>query len=238
MIMDLIPQVLVDNVVIRVLLAAILGACIGLERDIRGRSAGLRTNILVSVGSAVFMLLSIGIANQWNFYTVSTGPVSDPTRMAAQIITGIGFLGAGAIIKHGFSVQGLTTAACLWIASAIGMSCGAGYYDIGLLTTIIAIFVLTVLSRIEKFYSKDAYRILEVTTVIGTDIDAIMKIIAEQNIEIISFNEERRYCDNIFRIKFNIRMRHRIISDHICHTLFDVFEQNEIPLHSVVWKHR
>ena len=222
MIMDLIPQALVDNVVIRVLLAAILGACIGLERDIRGRSAGLRTNILVSVGSAVFMLLSIGIANQWNFYTVSTGPVSDPTRMAAQIITGIGFLGAGAIIKHGFSVQGLTTAACRWIAS----------------TTIIAIFVLTVLSRIEKFYSKDAYRILEVTTVIGTDIDAIMKIIAEQNIEIISFNEERRYCDNIFRIKFNIRMRHRIISDHICHTLFDVFEQNEIPLHSVVWKHQ
>jgi len=238
MFMDIFPQILVDNVVIRVLLAAVLGACIGLERNIRGRSAGLRTNILVSLGSAVFMLLSIGIANQWNINAGSSGPISDPTRMAAQIITGIGFLGAGAIIKHGFSVQGLTTAACLWIASAIGMSCGAGYYDIGILTTIIAIFVLTMLNRIEKLYSKDSYRILEITTVIGSDLESLMKIITAQNIEIISFNEERNYVENVLRVKINVRMRHRVITDQVCHNVFEALEKNEIPISCAVWKHQ
>lgn len=132
------PDFLVNSYIARILFAALLGALIGLERDIRGRSAGLRTNILVSVGSSVFMLLSIGIAEHYS----STGEAlmqADPTRIAAQIITGIGFLGAGAIIKYRFSVQGLTTAACLWTTSAIGMCCGSGFYDMGILATLIAI---------------------------------------------------------------------------------------------------
>ena len=238
MFVDVFPQFLIDNIVVRVLLAAVLGACIGLERDIRGRSAGLRTNILVSLGSSVFMLLSIGIADQWNLDAASLGPISDPTRIAAQVITGIGFLGAGAIIKHGFSVQGLTTAACLWIASAIGMSCGAGYYDIGILTTIITIFVLTTLNHIEKLYSKDSYRILEITTVIGSDPDALMKVVSAQNIEVIGFNEERNYAGNTLRIKINIRMRHRVITDQVCHNVFEALEKTEIPISCVAWTHQ
>ena len=115
---------------LRLLIAAGLGGAIGLERELRDHEAGFRTHLLVALGACVFTLVSAYAWTDWTFSTPQ-GVVFDPTRIAAQIVTGIGFLGAGAIIVRGISVRGLTTAATLWVVAGIGMAAGTGYYAVG-----------------------------------------------------------------------------------------------------------
>ena len=136
-----IPTLSWEEILLRVALAALLGGAIGIEREIREREAGLRTHLLVSVGSALFTLVS---AFGFRDFLMHGGSVvrADPTRIAAQIVTGIGFLGAGAIIRQGLSVRGLTTAATLWVVAAIGMAVGAGYYAAAVITTALVLFSL------------------------------------------------------------------------------------------------
>ena len=136
-----IPSVGNWHVTFRLGLAAILGGAIGVERELRDREAGIRTHLLVSLGSALFTLVS---AYGFHEFLTSGDAVvrADPTRIAAQIVTGIGFLGAGAIIREGLSVRGLTTAATLWVVAAIGMACGAGWYGPALITTLFTILAL------------------------------------------------------------------------------------------------
>jgi putative Mg2+ transporter-C (MgtC) family protein len=120
--------------------AAVLGALVGLEREIHQHPAGMRTHLLVSFGSAMFTVLSV-----FGFVGVlasGEGTAPDPTRIAAQIVTGIGFLGAGAIIKYGTSIRGLTTAGSLWATSAIGMAAGAGQPLLAVVGTAIVLFSL------------------------------------------------------------------------------------------------
>jgi putative Mg2+ transporter-C (MgtC) family protein len=126
---------------LRVSLAAVLGGTLGLERELREREAGLRTHLLVAVGSALFTIVS---AYGFHEFLNSGASVvrADPTRIAAQIVTGIGFLGAGAIIRQGLSIRGLTTAATLWVVAAIGLAAGAGYYAGAVITTIVALIAL------------------------------------------------------------------------------------------------
>jgi putative Mg2+ transporter-C (MgtC) family protein len=126
---------------LRVALAGALGGAIGLEREFRDREAGFRTHLLVAVGSALFTLVSAYGFSDFR-YGQGSGITLDPTRIAAQIVTGIGFLGAGAIIRQGFSIRGLTTAATLWIVAAIGLAAGAGYYSAAITTTAIVLFAL------------------------------------------------------------------------------------------------
>ena len=125
----------------RVVVAAGLGGAVGIERELREREAGFRTHLLVSVGSCLFTLVS---AYGFNEFLAGGGNVvrTDPTRIAAQIVTGVGFLGAGAIIRQGFSVRGLTTAATLWVVAAIGMASGAGYFSAAVITTALVLFSL------------------------------------------------------------------------------------------------
>jgi putative Mg2+ transporter-C (MgtC) family protein len=129
------------EVIIRVILAAALGGAIGLERELRDREAGLRTHLLVSVGAALFTMVSAYAWTDWQFSTPQ-GLVFDPTRIAAQVVSGIGFLGAGAIIRQGLSVRGLTTAATLWVVAAIGMAAGVGYYEAAVATTALVLITL------------------------------------------------------------------------------------------------
>jgi putative Mg2+ transporter-C (MgtC) family protein len=136
------------HILLRLTVAAALGGAIGLERELRERQAGLRTHLVVCVGSALFTLVSA---------YAFTSPRVDPTRIAAQIVSGIGFLGAGAIIRQGLSVRGLTTAATLWLVAAIGMASGAGYYDAAIIATLGALLTLGPL-RIVAFRVTSRFR--------------------------------------------------------------------------------
>src|SRR6266498_2258205 len=129
-----VPSLHWGEALLRLAVAAALGGAVGIERELREREAGFRTHMLVSVGSALFTLAS---AYGFRDFLVHGGSVvrADPTRIAAQIVTGIGFLGAGAIIRQGLSVRGLTTAATLWVVAAIGLATGAGYYSAAAITT-------------------------------------------------------------------------------------------------------
>jgi putative Mg2+ transporter-C (MgtC) family protein len=126
---------------ISIVLATILGAIIGLEREISGKSAGLRTNLLICLGAAVFTIISKKMA---------ADAVDSSTRIAAQIVTGVGFLGAGAIIQDRAGVHGLTTAATIWLVASIGMACGARFYQLAIVATLIAIIVLLGLAKLAK----------------------------------------------------------------------------------------
>ena len=147
-----VPQLAGWDATLRLGFAAGLGAAVGFERELRDREAGIRTHLLVSLGSALFTIVSAYGFHE--FLTGANGGRIDPTRIAAQIVTGIGFLGAGAIIRDGLSIRGLTTAATLWVVAAIGMACGAGYYWPAVAVTALTIFALWPLRVI-------AYRTIE-----------------------------------------------------------------------------
>ena len=135
------PSLNWDESLLRLALAAVLGGLIGIERELREREAGLRTHLLVALGSALFTI--VGAYGFDAFLNTGASVVrADPTRIAAQIVTGIGFLGAGAIIRQGLSVRGLTTAATLWVVAAVGLAAGAGYYSVAVITTALVLIAL------------------------------------------------------------------------------------------------
>jgi putative Mg2+ transporter-C (MgtC) family protein len=135
----------------RLLLAAILGALVGLEREIHDHPAGMRTHLLVSLGSGGFTVLSIA---------AFPAPGADPARIAAQIVSGIGFLGAGAILKEGATIRGLTTAASLWAVAAVGMAAGAGAWVVAVTVTVIAIVSLWPLRLVtERIVGRDQHHV-------------------------------------------------------------------------------
>jgi putative Mg2+ transporter-C (MgtC) family protein len=129
---------------LRLALAAVLGGAIGLEREYRHKPAGLRTNMLIALGSALFSILSVELGS---------GSQS-PDRIAAQVVTGIGFLGAGAILRSGDHIHGLTTAATIWVNAAIGMAAGLGSYIVAAVAAAITLVVLALLPVMEEFVEK------------------------------------------------------------------------------------
>lgn len=134
-----------EIILIRIFLSIVLGFILGLERQISFRTVGIKTHILVCTGSAVFTLLSIyGFEGTNISHEVLR---QDPARIAAQIVTGIGFIGAGAIMKNHNSVAGVTTAATLWLVASVGMAVGAGFYFLGVITTCVIVIAI-ILSRI------------------------------------------------------------------------------------------
>ncbi len=150
-------------ILVRIFVSVLLSGLVGFEREVHGRAAGLRTHILVCVGSTLFMITSILVALNYG----SVGQV-DPSRIAANVVTGIGFLGAGAIIRYGASIRGLTTAASIWAIAAIGLATGAGLYVAAGLTTIVVLAVL-ILSRLEERMDlKQPGRKLFVKVVLGS----------------------------------------------------------------------
>lgn len=140
--------------IIRLFMALILGFALGLERELTNKYAGLRTHILVCLGACIFTLISI-----YGFPTYAPGDnvivnnatgIRDTSRVAAQIVTGIGFIGAGTVLRNGPMVFGLTTAATLWISASIGMACGAGIFDIAIIATVLSVAVLTLIRIFER----------------------------------------------------------------------------------------
>ncbi len=145
--MDNVTHIITEQqTVMRLLIAAFLGALIGLEREHRNQPAGLRTHMILSIGSCLAMCMSIDLAMQFR----SLAPNGDPARLAAQVISGIGFLGAGAIIKFGANIKGLTTATSLWTVAIVGLTVGAGHFFSAYATTLLLLVTLTILGILEK----------------------------------------------------------------------------------------
>lgn len=130
----------------RVLIAALLGAALGIEREWRGKEAGLRTNTLIALGAALFTAVSMHL-----------GP-GDPGRVAAQVVTGVGFLGAGAILHNGTTVQGLTTAAMIWVNAAIGVAAGAGHIRLAVASTAIVLIAMIALGPVDDWLARKRRR--------------------------------------------------------------------------------
>ena len=175
----------------RLLVASLLGAAIGLERELHAHPAGMRTHLLVSLGSAAFTVLSI------YFFATPAAPngsvPTDPSRIAAQIVSGIGFLGAGAILKYGTSVRGLTTAASLWATAGVGMAAGAGAWFVAVVTTVLIVFSLGplnwVISRL-RLRGQDLVRL----RVLAGRLEALGEIsrtLTQNKIEIAGVNSQR-----------------------------------------------
>ncbi len=148
----------IQTIIIRLVLAVVLSGLIGMEREEKNRPAGFRTHILVCVGSTLVMLTSVYIFEKYREVTTM-----DPARLGAQVISGIGFLGAGTIIRHGPSVKGLTTAASLWAVACVGIAIGIGFYEAAIAGALIVFITLILLSNISKiFYKKSSYLVLAI----------------------------------------------------------------------------
>ena len=161
------------EITIRLILASLLGAAIGFEREIHAHPAGMRTHLLVALGSAAFSVLSI-------FFFVSPAAPNgslptDPSRIAAQIVSGIGFLGAGAILKYGTSVRGLTTAASLWATAAVGMAAGAGALLVAVVTTGLIVLSLGPLNWVINKLRRDEQHIFRLR-LLTTRLDALGEV--------------------------------------------------------------
>ena len=173
------------EMVLRLLLSVVLGGLIGLEREAHGRAAGLRTHILVCLGSCLIMFTSM------HLYEVYKGLAQvDPARIAAQVVSGIGFLGAGTILRFRASVRGLTTAASLWTVAGLGLAIGSGFYKPAFITTGLALITLVLLNKLERVWlRKDWYRFIEIETdgELKT-LAEIRKILSDYDVEIRDFD--------------------------------------------------
>ncbi len=148
------------ELLLRLVLSCVLGGIIGYERQSRRKSAGLRTNVLVCLGSCLIMVMSVEM-----YQEVEGKTNADPARLAAQVVSGIGFLGAGAIMKEGLSVTGLTTAACLWVVAGVGLAVGAGFYAGALISTALVFVTLGSLSRLDDWVDHEKNLALNIHTV-------------------------------------------------------------------------
>lgn len=158
------------TIVVKLLLAALGGALIGIEREKHGRPAGLRTHLLVALSCCLMMIISESFYQKYGELSGMSVLRIDPSRVAAQIVAGIGFIGAGVILKDGLSVRGLTTAACLWLAAAIGMGFGMGVFVPTIAGALIGIFSLVFLKKLEPYIHKDRYLTFTVAVGGGKDI--------------------------------------------------------------------
>jgi putative Mg2+ transporter-C (MgtC) family protein len=187
----------------RLLLAALFGGAVGLEREISDQPAGFRTHILVALGACLFALVS---AYSFEAFLGEDQPVQfrfDPTRIAAQIVTGIGFLGAGAIIRYGMSVRGLTTAASLWVVAAIGTAVGLGGYLLGGVTTAITLLALFGLKPLRSRLVRGLRREQEEYVVEAADdlrVDRLVADLASEGIQVNHLRIEEEAGDEVRNI--------------------------------------
>jgi putative Mg2+ transporter-C (MgtC) family protein len=202
------------DLIIRLLLAAVLGGLIGLEREVHGRAAGLRTHILVCLGAALIMLSSV---NLFESYRDSSN--IDPFRISAQVVSGIGFLGAGTIIRFRASVKGLTTAASLWASAGIGLSIGSGFYKGAFFTTALVLISLFFLTKLEsRIIKKDCYKTLNLVTKSGPQqLKAIREVLSDYKTEIRDFEIKKVDEDKVgleLHLKLSsLKFNDEIISD-------------------------
>jgi putative Mg2+ transporter-C (MgtC) family protein len=198
------------TIIIRLCLAAVLGGLVGMERENKKRAAGFRTHILVSLGSALVMVTS-----EYIFYKYEGATNLDPARLGAQVISGIGFLGAGTIIRQGGSVKGLTTAASLWAVSCIGLAAGSGFYEAAVIAAIIVFVTLILLGRFEQLVVRKSDYSFELSTELENKpgiIGEVATILGKLGVDIknIEFDADE---DNLLYVRFMVQLPKGLAKD-------------------------
>jgi putative Mg2+ transporter-C (MgtC) family protein len=198
----------IGTVLGKLFIAAILGGFIGWERERRGRPAGLRTHLLVSVGVTLMMLVSEHMFVNYQGYKNDSILRIDPARIAAQIVTGIGFLGAGTIIRFRTSVRGLTTAASLWVVAGIGLAVGSGFILPAVFTTVIAIATLLLIPFVEKKMKRDEYRTIKIL-IDGQEhfLDKIKSILEGNSVKLQKYKFEKNIQKNEIMYDITVKFR-------------------------------
>lgn len=205
---------------IRLFLSAILGGAIGFEREAHNRPAGFRTHILVTIGSTLIMIVSMNM-----------GPNADPSRIAAQVVSGIGFLGAGTILRTGDNIEGLTTAASLWVCSAIGLAIGSGFYIGGIFVTIIVLFFLEKVSFFERFMNVKSRRNIRIISDIRAGlVGDIGTIFGKYNIVIMRISMQALKAEDklVEEILFTLKFPKHVAIEELLKNLYDVDGVKEI----------
>jgi len=215
-------------ILLRLLLAAVLSGVVGFEREFHGRAAGFRTHILLCIGSALTMLTSIHIFDVY----INRVPC-DPARIAAGVVTGIGFLGAGTIMRPRASVRGLTTAASLWVVAGIGLAVGSGLYFGAIVTTALTLVSLFIFSRVEhSMIRKDWYKTVIVdTTGDLNQLKSVRDVLGEYRTDITDFEVERLPEEGNMRLKIGVKLA---TSRHDAQLILDISKINGVK--NVKWE--
>ena len=186
----------------RLLLISVIAGAIGYERERHGRAAGFRTHILVGVGSCLIMMTGLDLMER-----LAGHATFDPTRMAAQVISGIGFLGAGTILRFRASVRGLTTAASLWAVGGVGLAVGSGFLRGAILTGLVVILVLFMFGRLEWVMRRSWYQVLVIETTGGApELAQIRALLAEHDIEIRDLDIKPGQQAGAMRLEFQVKL--------------------------------
>ncbi len=206
------------SMILRLVVACILGGIIGFEREHVHRPAGLRTHILVCVGSALVMVTS-----EFIYFRYSSHVNVDPARLGAQVISGIGFLGAGTIIKEGISVKGLTTAASLWAVSCVGIAAGIGFYSGAIIATVIIFLILVVIKKTQgKISTQKSTRLFIHTRIKKGEVNELSALIQEMGVKIKKTDFVNSEMDGEMVIRFTLDISSQIsmaelIEAILCH---------------------
>ncbi len=210
--------------ILRIVVAALLGGIVGLEREYRAKGAGFRTHFLVALGSALFMVLS-----QYAFMDLlkANSDMSirlDPSRIAAQVVSGIGFIGAGTIIFQKHVVKGLTTAAGIWVVGAIGMGCGAGMYTISIITTVLALLGLEAMNFVLSGFGERSISV-KFTSENLNNVNAVIERLRRLHIELDSYKMEDKHTST--GVLYNVEMELKVMRKQFKRRVVDILKEFE-----------
>ncbi|GJQ23389.1 MAG: MgtC/SapB family protein [Planctomycetia bacterium] len=206
-----------DGAIGKLLLSAVLGGIVGWERERRGRPAGLRTHVLVCIGATLMMVVSEHIFERYKTFDTNSVIRVDPARIAAQVVTGIGFLGAGTILRFKTAIRGLTTAASLWVIAGIGLAVGSDCYVPAILTTTITLFALLLGSLFERHIKRDTYRTLKICVSNSEpDFTSLMEILKRNSVELQHYEFERDLIKNEVLYNINVKFKDEALVSKVC----------------------
>jgi putative Mg2+ transporter-C (MgtC) family protein len=207
------------EMLLRMGMSVILGAAVGYERERTGRPAGLRTHLLVSLASATFMLVSTQFV-YYQHYAKDDLITVDTSRIAASVVTGVGFLGAGAILRTGISIQGLTTAASLWLVAAVGLAAGGGMFVEAVIAAVITLFSLVILRRVEgkqwRLLQRRVTILLEDSSVSGR---SVVEHLHTMGATVTDIDYDRNVKTNRSRLYLDVRLQNQQLLERILTSL-------------------
>ncbi len=216
--------------VLRMLVAVAVGGIVGLEREYHGRPAGFRTHLLVCLGCCIIMLVSIHFERMYTYLTQESVVRLDPARVAYGVVTGIGFLGAGVIMKSNGSIHGLTTAACLWTVAALGLAVGVGMYVIVAFGTIFTLLALVGMRQIGESMNSHFYRKVRVTLADTADPQRVVQRLEERGATILNSSIDHRRTEGMIIATYGLRFGGERTASEVLDMVKDVGEFDRVEV--------